>query len=144
MQRCLVTASYTHLCDVYTKEAKYDDQSGGMEWTWTKLEEGVPCLGRPYVHGGIKGGGTMERFDTDSYLSTDFIRLKTKRSLSKSYRVTNIRAVGTEIPVWIEEELDWGPTIFNVDGSAPVPNPLTGEAEEFISVLSRAQNQRMV
>lgn len=85
----------------------------------------------------------MERFNTDEYLSTDFIRLKTKGPLSKSYRVTNIRTARTEIPVWVEEELDWGPTIFNVDGSAPVPNLLTGEADEFVSILSRAQTQRM-
>lgn len=143
MQRCIMTAVYTHLCDVYTKNMEYDDQSGSMEWSWTKLEEDVPCLGRPFVNGGIKGNGTMERFDTDDYLSTDFIRLKTKGPLSKSYRVTNIRSIETKDPVWVEEELDWGPTIFNVDGCAPIPNAFTGAPDEFVSILSRAQSQRM-
>lgn len=143
MQRCIVTASYTHVCDVYTKNMEYDDESGSMEWSWSPFKQDVPCLGRPFTNGGIKGNGTMEKFDTDSYLSTDFIRLKTKLPLSKSYRITNIRSIASDDPVWIEEELDWGPTIFNVDGCAPVPNAFTGETEEFVSILSRAQTQAM-
>ena len=143
MQRCIIIAAYTHVCDLYSKNMEYDDASGSMEWSWVKEEESVPCMARPFVDGGIKGNGTMEKFDTDSYLSTDFIRIKTKRALSKSYRVTNIRTAQTGTLVWAEEELDGSPTIFNVDGSAPVPNPLTGEPEEFVSTLSRAQSQAM-
>ena len=74
MQRCIATAGYTHTCDVYSKQMNYDDDSGSMEWSWTLEKESVPCMARPFVDGGIKGNGTMEKFDTESYLSTDYIR----------------------------------------------------------------------
>lgn len=143
MQRCITTAGYTHICDVYSKQVEYDESSGSMEWTWSIVEENVPCMVRPFVDGGIKGNGTMEKFDTDAYISTDYVRIKTRKALTKSQRVTNIRSAQTGNVIWAEEELDEGPTIFNVDGSAPVPNPLTGDIQEFISVLSRAQSQGM-
>ena len=143
MQRCIATASYTHVCDVYSKEVVYDEDSGSMETSWVKTKEDVPCLARPFVNGGIKGNGTMEKFDTESYLSTDYVRIKTKRALTKSQRVTNIRSAQTGTLVWAEEELDESATIFNVDGCAPVPNALTGDPEEFVSILSRAQTQVM-
>jgi len=128
---------------VYSKEVIYDESSGSMETSWVKLTENVPCLVRPFVNGGIKGNGTMEKFDTESYLSTDYVRLKTQLALTKSQRVTNIRSAQTGQVIWAEEELDEGPTIFNVDGCAPVPNALSGAIEEFVAILSRAQTQGM-
>lgn len=121
----------------------YDENSMEPIWSWEVIKKDVPCLAQSFVNGGIKGGGTIERFDTDEYKSTDYVRFKTKRPLSKSQRITNIRSRMTKEPVWIEEELDLSPTIFNVDGCAPTTNPFTGEAEEFVSTLSRAQTQRM-
>ena len=143
MHRCITTAGYTHVCDIYSKEVVYDEDSGSMETSWTKVEEDVLCMARPFVNGGIKGNGTMEKFDTESYLSTDYVRLKTKEPVTKSQRVTNIRSAHTGEVVWAEEELDVAPTIFNVDGCAPIPNAFTGAAEEFVSILSRAQTQVM-
>lgn len=143
MQRCITSASYAHVCDVYSKEMTYDEDSGSMDWSWIPSKQDVPCMARPFVDGGIKGGGTMEKFDTESYISSDYIKVKTGQPLVKSERVTNVRAAATGNVIWMEEELDSAPTIFNVEGCSPVPNVLTGEVSEYISVLSRAQSQGM-
>ena len=140
MFRCITTAGYAHKCDILEKRSEWDYDSGTSIDTWEVVHEGVPCHASSFVNGGIKGNGTMEKWDEGMYISDDYIRLKTKHSLSKSYRITNIRSVDGEV-VWKEEEFNDEPTLFNVDGSAPVTDPFSGKPLEFVSILSRAEIQ---
>ena len=140
MFRCITTAGYTHKCDILEKYSEWDYDSGTSIDTWVVAQESVPCHVTSFVNGGIKGNGTIEKWDEGMHISEDYLRLKTKKSLTKSQRVTNIRAVDGEV-VWKEEEFDDAPTLFNVDGSAPIADPFSGKALEFVSILSRAEIQ---
>lgn len=140
MRRCITTAGYAHKCDVLEKFSDWDFDSHTSVDRWETVETDVPCNASAFVNGGIVGNGTTERWDEGMYTSDDYLRLKTKRALLKSQRVTNIRAMNGDV-VWKEEEFAGEPTLFNVDGSAPIADPLSGVALEFISILSRAEIQ---
>ena len=139
---CIAGASYTQLCDVITKVSNFNPVSYEIvdEWVPDENRTGVRCSAQSFTAGGIRGSGTLEVFDTDEYRSTDYVRIKTPVALTKSDQVTNIRSRNGNL-IWIEEEFDGRPTIFNVDGCAPVASQLTGEAVEYVSILSRVSVQ---
>lgn len=136
----MTMATYVHKCDILEKFSDWDFDSHTSNDRWEIVETDVPCNASSFVNGGIRGNGTMEQWDEGKYISEDFIRLKTKRAILKSQRITNIRALNGEV-VWKEEEFGGEPTLFNVDGSAPVADPFSGVALEFITTLSRAEIQ---
>lgn len=140
MRRCITTAGYAHKCDVLEKISDWDFDSHTSVDRWELVRTDVPCNATSFVNGGIVGNGTREQWDEGMYTSDDYLRLKTKGALLKSQRVTNIRSQSGEV-VWKEEEFADEPTLFNVDGSAPVTDPFSGGALEFVSILSRAEIQ---
>lgn len=140
MRRCISSSTYAHQCDILEKISEWDFDSYTSVDRWEVVETNVPCSAMPFINGGIKGNGTIEKWDEGLHISDDYIKVKTKRALSKSYRVTNIRALDGEV-VWKEEEFNGEPTLFNVDGSSPVTDPFSGKALEFVSILSRAEIQ---
>lgn len=140
MRRCITTATYNHVCDVLEKISEWDFDTHTSTDRWEILHTDVPCSAMSFINGGIQGNGTMERWHEGMYRSSDYVRIKTKRALLKSQRVTNIRSLTGEV-VWQEEEFSGEPTIFDVDGSSPVADPFSGSSLEFISTLSRAEIQ---
>lgn len=140
MRRCITTATYTHRCDILEKISDWDFETQTSNDRWETVQTDVPCNAASFVNGGIKGNGTTEKWDEGLYISDDYLRLKTKGALQKSQRVTNIRSLDGEV-VWKEEEFNNEPTLYNVDGSAPVTDPFSGKALEFVSILSRAEIQ---
>lgn len=140
MFRCITTATYAHKCDILEKFSDWDFDSNTSLDRWELVHEDVPCNASSFVNGGIRGNGSMEKWDEGMYVSDDYIRLKTKRALIKSQRVTNIRAATGEL-VWAEEEFGGEPTLFDVEGSSPVTDPLSGKVLEFISTLARSEIQ---
>lgn len=143
MLRCITSATYVHKCDILEKFSDWDFDSNTSVDRWEVTHRDVPCNASAFVNGGIRGNGSMEKWDEGNYISDDYVRLKTKRSLTKSQRVTNIRAMNGEL-VWAEEEFAGEPTLFDVEGSAPIADPLSGRALEFISTLARSEIQRHV
>lgn len=140
MLRCISTSTYAHRCDVLEKFSEWDYDTYTSNDRWEVVTVGVPCSAMPFINGGIKGNGTTERWDEGMYISEDYIKIKTRHALIKSQRITNVRALNGEI-IWKEEEFGGEPTVFNIDGSAPVTDPFTGQALEFISIASRAEIQ---
>lgn len=140
MRRCITTGSYSHICDVYDKVSVWDFDTHTSIDSWELIHKDVPCNATSFVNGGIMGNGSMEKWDQGMYTSDDYVRLKTKRAVLKSQRITNIRSLGGEV-VWQEEEFDGEPTLFDVDGCAPVTDPFSGTALEFVSTLARSEIQ---
>lgn len=140
MLRCLTTSTYSHKCDVLEKISEWDYDTHTSNERWEMSKTGVACSAAPFINGGVRGNGAMEKWDEGMYVSDDYVRIKTKVPLLKSQRVTNVRALDGEI-VWKEEEFDDEATLFNVDGCAPVSDPLSGKVLEYISTLSRAEVQ---
>lgn len=140
MLRCITTATYAHRCDVLEKISEWDFETQTSSDRWELVKTGVPCNASSFVNGGIQGNGTTEQWDEGKYVSDDYLRLKTKGALLKSQRVTNIRSVDGEV-VWKEEEFDDAPTLYDVEGSAPVVDPFSGKPLEFVSILARSEIQ---
>ena len=137
MASCLTGAAYTMLADVMNQTVTFDPNTNETLREWTKTKT-IKCLAIPYLDGGIRGMGSYEVF-AEKYNNYDYARLKSATSLSKRDRVTNIRDARSGLVLWFEEENDNSATVFNVDGSAPVVNPLTGRPSEWIMSLSRSE-----
>lgn len=100
----------------------------------------IPCLARGIVDGGIRVAGTTERFG-DMYENIDFVKLWTPAHVrvTKRDRITNIRwKKGGEV-IWLDEEGDSAPTIFNVNGVTPLFDAFNRHVENFV-LLERASN----
>lgn len=137
MVSCLAAAAYTMLADVYTESHTYDPESLETDRHWTKTRT-IKCIVIPYLGGGIRGAGSTETFD-DLYKNLDYARLKASTALGKRDRVTNVRNAKTGLVLWVDDESDGLPTMFDVDGCAPIVNPLTGKPSEFLVTLSRSE-----
>lgn len=142
MLRCITSGSYNQRCDILEKISVWDPDSYTSSESWERVNLTVPCSTMPFINGGIKGSGMTEKWDEGMYVSDDYIKIKTKVPLLKSYRITNIKSIDGEL-IWREEEFDDEPTMFNVDGSAPVTDPFSGKIIEYVSILSRAEIQHV-
>jgi hypothetical protein len=100
--------------------------------------ESFECIARGIVDGGIRVAGTTERFG-DLYENVDYVSMTVPAGvrISKRDRVTNIRNK-RGIVLWRDEESDGGPTIFNVLGVTPIPDPW-GDLIEQRVMLERAE-----
>ena len=126
------------LADVLTEKLSYDPNTNESLRDWG-FDRTIKCLVIPYLDGGIKGAGTREDYARERYESADYARLKSLETLTKRDRVTNVRHYRSGLVLWADEETDNRPTMFNVDGCSPVINPITGNANEYLSILSRAE-----
>lgn len=125
------------LADVYSESHVFDEETNSTERKWTKNRT-IKCLVYPYLGGGIRGAGSTETFD-ERYENLDYARMKSSTQVTKRERLTNVRNARTGVVLWVDDESDGSPTMFNVDGCAPVVNPLTGKVNEYMATLSRAE-----
>ena len=133
---CLPGVRYTMIADVLEESQLYDEDTGETLRTWKFLKK-IKCIVYPYVEGGIRGMGSTETF-AEHYKNMDFARVKTQAHLNKRQRITNVRNAKTGQIMWSEDEGDGSPTVFSVDGSAPISHPITGNIIEWVVSLSRA------
>lgn len=100
----------------------------------------ISCLARGIVDGGIRVAGTTERFG-DVYENIDFVKMwvPARVRISKRDRITNIRAKKGGAVVWIDEEFEGRPTIFNVNGVTPLFDAFNNHTESFV-LLERAED----
>lgn len=136
MALCLNTVAYTMLADVVAETIGHDAETGETTHSWN-FSKTIKCIVYPYVDGGIRGMGSTETF-AEHYKNMDYARAKTKAVLSKRDRLTNVRNAKTGQVLWLEQESDFSPTVFNVDGTAPITHPLTGNIIEWVVSMSRA------
>lgn len=139
MVSCLAASQYTMLVDILDQVTVTDPETNEKKRSWIKLKT-IPCYVYPYLDGGIKGAGTTEKFN-DIYANSDYARIRTSTQLNKRYRLANVRSKRGGVVVFADLEVDptgKTGTVFNVDGSSPMINDLTGRPNEFISTLSRA------
>jgi hypothetical protein len=139
MVSCLAAAMYVFKVDIMEDTEEYNEELGTpVSQGFTKLKT-VRGYVFPYLDGGVRGAGTTERFG-EEYVNLDYLRIKTSVELSKRWRVTNIRNAKTGRVVY-QEQIGGDPTVYQVDGSAPIVNTLTGNVDEWLSTLSRAEVQ---
>lgn len=138
MVSCLAAANYVMIADIYEETGEINPETLEWERKYVLKESNVKCYVFPYLDGGVRGAGTTERY-TERYANDEFLRIKTSRELRKDWRVTNIRS--NKGHLIYQELLDGAPTIYNVMGSAPVVNPLTGGVDEWLSTMERAEIQ---
>ena len=141
MVSCLAASRYTMLADIYKQVNQIDPETNETKRGWVK-EKTITCYVWPYLDGGIKGAGTTERFMGEKYESWDYARVRSSQKLIKTQRLTNVRTKRGNQLVFADLEVDPTgntPIVFNVDGSSPMINDLTGKPNEFMSTLSRAE-----
>ena len=102
--------------------------------------ESFACIARGIVDGGIRVAGTTENFG-DLYENVDFVVMTVPGGLriTKRDRVTNIRN-REGIVLWRNEEGSDYPTVFNVKGVTPIPDPWGKYMEQRV-MLERAEIQ---
>lgn len=139
--------------DVGTWHMQQDPESGEFIPVWVPLVESddlgaerveIPCQVRGIVDGGIRVAGTTERFGTE-YENVDFVKMTFGPDfvLTKRDQITNIKDARTGRVIWVEEEIDavngvFKPTVFNVNGVTPEPDPFGRVVSQF-ALLSRAR-----
>lgn len=124
---------------------KQDPLSGSIERVWKPAppvpgKPGKPattktidCLVRGIVDGGIRVAGSTERFG-DTYENIDYVKMwiPARVKVTKSDRITNIRNKRGGDVIWLDEEYDNGPTIFNVNGVTPLFDAFNRHVENFV------------
>lgn len=138
MVSCLAAASYVMIADIYEESGTIDPETMEYERSYVLKKKDVKCYVFPYLDGGIRGAGTTERY-TERYANDEFLRIKTSEELRKDWRVANIR--NRQGKLIYQEQLTGDPTVYNVQGSAPIVNPLTGGVDEWLSTMERAEIQ---
>ena len=136
---CLAASIYIYKIDVLKQVTVSDPDTRETIRTWEPFKT-VKAYVFPYIAGGLRGMGAHEVFE-DRYSNSDFVRVKTQHELDKRWRITNIR-LAKNGKVIFQENIDGPPTIYNVDGSAPIVNHLGGGiVDEWLTTLSRAEVQ---
>jgi|SRR6478752_230021 len=126
------------IADIYEESGTIDPETMEYERSYVLKKKDVKCYVFPYLDGGIRGAGTTERY-TERYANDEFLRIKTSEELRKDWRVANIR--NRQGKLIYQEQLTGDPTVYNVQGSAPIVNPLTGGVDEWLSTMERAEIQ---
>lgn len=137
MASCLAAGIYMMRADILTQVTIRNEETGETERSWEPGQKNVPCYAIPYLEGGARMTGMSETF-AERYANNDYLRIKTANKLDKRNRVTNIRNKKNQVLYYGS---DGKPTVYNVDGSAPIVNPLTEEPSEWMTTLSRAEIQ---
>ncbi len=139
MVSCLASAAYIYIVDILEDTEEFNEELNiPVSLGYTKLKQ-IRAFVYPYLDGGVRGAGTTERF-SEKYVNLDYLRIKSTKELSKRWRISNIRNARTGLVVY-QEGIDGPPSVYQVDGSAPIANPLCGGIIEWLSTLSRAEVQ---
>lgn len=100
------------------------------------------CIARGIVDGGIRVAGTTERFLPSGIIeSADYVRMQFPANIiiSKRDRVYNITNNAGKA-IWVEEEYNGAPTVFEVLGVQPILDPFGNHVENH-ALLQRAEVQ---
>ena len=120
----------------YWQEVDDDPDTAGMQ------ARTIPCIVRGVLDGGIRVAGTTERYSPAGvYENIDFAKMQFPANvqLSKRDRITNIRNSRGEL-IWKEEEWKGAPTVFDILGVTPIPDPW-GTLIENHALLQRSEVQ---
>lgn len=101
--------------------------------------ESFSCIARGIIDGGIRVAGTTENFGA-MYDNVDYVMMTVGPTprITKRDRITNIRNK-SNIILWRDEETPGAaPTVFNVKGVTPIPDPWGNLIEQRI-MLERAE-----
>lgn len=135
---CLLSSRYAFKADVYKKTIT-STPSGQQKTKWI-LEKTIVCYAQSILEGGLRSIGTSEKFD-EKYYNIDWVKMTSKVPLRRGDRVTNIRSINSDQPIWVEEELRGSPaTWFDSKGSAPINDPF-GRVVEYQTLLQRTEVQ---
>lgn len=168
MFNCLVSAKYNMTATLLTQgptapstnpddqghwENKQDEVTGEIIRVWVvddadpdtagTQERRIPCMVRGVIDGGIRVAGTTERYTPQGvYDNVDYAKMSFPANIviTKRDRVTNITGPDGTI-IWKEEEWTNAPTVFEVMGVTPIPDPF-GNLIENIALLKRAEVQQ--
>jgi hypothetical protein len=110
-----------------------DSQSVPLPSGSTSPARTIDCLARGVSGSGIQTTGSDEQFG-ELYKNIEVVQLwvPAKVHLSKRDRVTNIRAKKGGAVVWIDEEYDNRPTVFNVSGVVPQFGPFNEHTHNLV------------
>lgn len=130
-----------------------DPISGAITRTWIEVTDDpttqtdeytefhdVACAIRGVIDGGIRVAGTTERFG-ETYENIDWVKatFPPTINITKRDKVTNIRNAQGQV-VWLNEESNGKPTIFNVMGVTPVLDPFSRVIYN-VALLERSEVQ---
>lgn len=135
-----VTAQHPESGEILRKWQATEKVGVSPNFVDTELET-FKCIARGFVDGGIRVAGTTERWG-EMFESVDFVIMSfsSNVSISKRDRITNIRDAQGNV-IWKEDEIPGSPpTIFDVSGVTPIPNPM-GRLVEYQARLERSQIQ---
>lgn len=139
--RCLSSARFNMLADVYHEVSRQDPVSGEVRNSYVVAKVGVLCFAHGIMEGGIRVAGTTERF-SEIYENVDWanMRFGVGEPINKQSQIRNLRDLRGNI-IWREEEMVGAPpTIFDVQGVTPVVDPF-GRHSENSALLQRHEIQ---
>jgi hypothetical protein len=117
---CLIGSSYGMSADIYNQTVTQDPKSKATTKAWT-LSHTINCDARSIVTDAVSDDGSGKDFRQE-YREHEFIKIITGERLNKRQRVTNIRDKNNNL-LWINDERDGDPTIFEVQGVTPRLDP---------------------
>ncbi len=135
----VIHGRYNMQADIYEQTTSRDPDTGQTVRTWSFLKT-VRCQARGVISEGIRTLGSTEGYTKAqmAYEEEDWVKLKLAEPLSKRHVVTNIRNLKSNDPIWFDFETD-KPTVFDVKGSQPTPDPF-GIPVEYEITLYRRQD----
>lgn len=134
---CLTGSLYSMTADIY-EQITEEKKSGQIKrvWNYGTPVMSVSCDVAAITSGGLASLGSTERWAAN-YENIEYANLWTTERLSKRYRVGNIRDGGGKL-IWQNDSLVG--VVFNVEGSVPLIDALSGEVTDFKSLLKMAES----
>jgi hypothetical protein len=139
--RCLTSARYNLVVDIWTNVIRQDPDSGEIRQTYEELKTGVKCQFHGVLEGGIRVAGTTERFG-NIYENVDWAKMEfgPNEPINKRSQIRNVRDLRGNI-IWREEEYEGSPpTVFDVQGVTPIIDGF-GRHVESVALLQRHEVQ---
>ena len=131
----MLEGRYSMKADIYSPTKVQNPKTGEIKNSWGYVST-VSC----YVWGMTASGkdrpGTYEQFDS-KYTMFDVVRMISRGSIHKDYRVINIR--NPDGTIWTEDQTGLA-TVFDTRGSVPVVDSM-GMVMEHTTMLTRAEVQ---
>jgi hypothetical protein len=121
---------------VYSEVLTQDPDTGEFVRGYS-FEENLKCYAAGIAASGKDTPGTYENYSGGGvYSATDFIRMYTRNTVSKEYKLSLLKDANGVM--WRED--DGEPTIFDSNGSVPVVGA-DGKIIEYVTMLTRSEVQ---
>lgn len=126
--------------DVYQKIKRQDPESNRIVEDWV-FQETIKCYANGIVTDAVSDASSGKKYNRD-YTEYEFINVWATKNFSKRHRITNIRTMKDQQPVWVELETpNLIPTIFEVQGSVVEIDPF-GSVMDYKILCKRTEVQR--